>query len=122
MQAISTVLSQLYNLLKKLCNPLYQCLSADSFECGSIFYGALFKEMELQGLLLIPAVPYHDLSVSELYTKMRRIRSPACCRPGKSKKSQHSCNLSESVIVIADPVIRLAKSPKLENFKSFNLL
>lgn len=117
MQAISTVLSQLHNLLEKFRNPLYQCPSANSFECGSILYGALFKEIELQGLLLIPAVPYHDLSVSELYTKMRRIRSPAWCRLSKSKKSQHSCNLSESVMAIANPVIRLANGPKLKDFE-----
>jgi hypothetical protein len=117
MHAIDTVFSQLQNLLEKFRSPLYRCPHEASFECGSILYGALFKEMELQGLLPIPAAPYHDLSVSELYTKMQRIRSPAWCRPGKSKKSQHSCNLAESVMAIADSVTRLANGPELKDFE-----
>lgn len=117
MQAIGTVFSQLHALLEDFRSPLYQCPHGDSFECGSILYGALFKEMELQGLLPIPTAPYHDLSVPELYTKMQRIRSPAWCRPSKSKKSQHGCNLAERVMAIADPVLRLANGPELNDFE-----
>jgi hypothetical protein len=116
MQAISTVFSQLHDLLEEFRSQLYRCPRDDSFECGSILYGALFKEMELQGLLPIPTAPYHDLSVSELYTKMQRIRSPTWCRP-RSKKSQHGCNLAERVMAIADPVTRLANGPELKDFE-----
>lgn len=117
MQAIGTVFSQLHGLLEEFRSPLYRCPRDDSFECGSILYGALFKEMELQGLLPIPTAPYHDLSVSELCTKMQRIRSPAWCRPGKSKKSQHGCNLAGRIMAIADPVTRLAYGPELKDFE-----
>jgi hypothetical protein len=117
MQAIGTVFSQLQGLLEEFRSPLYRCPRDDSFECGSILYGALFKEMELQGLLPIPTAPYQDLSVSELCTKMQRIRSPTWCRPGKSKKSQHGCNLAEKIIAIADPVTRLANGPELKDFE-----
>jgi hypothetical protein len=118
MQAIGTVFSQLHDLLEEFRSPLYRCPRDDSFECGSILYGALFKEMELQGLLPIPMAPYRDFSVSELYTEMQRIKSPTWCRPGNSKRSQHhSCNLAERVIAIADPVTRLADGPKLKDFE-----
>ncbi|KAH8725724.1 hypothetical protein GQ44DRAFT_599689, partial [Phaeosphaeriaceae sp. PMI808] len=79
--AIGTVFSQLRDLLEEFRSPLYRCLRGDSFECGSILYGALFREMELQGLLPIPTAPYSGLRVSELYSKMQRIRSPVWCRP-----------------------------------------
>jgi hypothetical protein len=72
--------------------------------------------MELQGLLPIPTAPYHDLSVSELCTKMQHIRSPTWCRPGKSKKSQYGCNLAEMVMAIANPVTRFANGPELKDF------
>jgi hypothetical protein len=77
MQAISTVISQLQDLIQEYRNPLYQCPSGESFECGSILYGALTKEMELQGLLPVPTAPFSGLSVSELRIKMQRIRSPS---------------------------------------------
>jgi hypothetical protein len=86
MQAIGTVFSQLHDLLEEFRSLLYRCPLNDSFKCRSILYGALFKEMELQGLLPILTALYYDLSVSELCTKMQRIKSPTWCRPGKSKK------------------------------------
>ena len=107
---------QLQDLLQEFRNPLYRCPSGDSFECGSMLYGALSKEMELQGLLPVPTAPFYDISVSELYTKMQRIRSPSWCRPGKSKKGHHHCNLGEKVMAIADPVTRLANGPELKDF------
>lgn len=84
-----------------------------------MLYGALYKQMELQGLLPVPTAPYHDLSVSELYTKMERIKSPVWGRPGKSSKKaqQHGCNLAERVMGIANHVTRLANGPKLEDFE-----
>ncbi|KAH7066495.1 hypothetical protein FB567DRAFT_574280 [Paraphoma chrysanthemicola] len=118
-QAIGTVLSRLHELLEQYRSPLYQCPGDDSFECGSMLYGALYKQMELQGLLPVPTAPYHDLSVSELYTKMERIKSPVWGRPSKhSKKTQqHGCNLAERVMGIANHVTRLANGPKLEDFE-----
>lgn len=117
MQEIGIIFSQLHDLLEKSRSQLYRCPHDDSYEYGSILYGALFKEMELQGLLPIPTAPYHDLSASELCTKMQRIRSPTWCRPGKSKKSQHGCNLAEKVMAIADPVTRLANGPESKHFE-----
>jgi hypothetical protein len=118
MQAIGTVFSQLHNLLEEFRSPLYRCPHDDSFECGSILYGALFEEMELQGLLPILTAPYHDLSLSELCTKMQRIRSPTWCRLGKSKKIiHHGCKLAGRVIAIAEPVTRLANGPELKDFE-----
>ena len=117
MQAIGIIFSQLHDLLEEFRSPLCRYPRDDSFEYGPILYGALFKEMELQGLLPIPTAPYHDLSASELCTKMQRIRSPTWCRPGKSKKSQHGCNLAEKVMAIADPVTRLANGPESKHFE-----
>lgn len=77
--------------------------------------------MELQGLLPVPTAPYYDLRVSELYTKMQRIRSPAWCRPCKSKKSRHDCDLAEKVMAIGDPVTRLANGPQLKDFERWFL-
>jgi hypothetical protein len=116
MQEIGTVLSQLHDLLERFRSPSYRCPHDDSFECGAIHYGALFKQMELQRLLPIPTAPYCDLSVSELHIKMQRIRSPVWCRPGKSKKSRHGCDLAEMVMAIADRLTRLANGPKLTDF------
>lgn len=115
-QAIGTIFSKLQALLQEFRSPLYRCPSGDSFECGSILYGALTKEMELQGLLPVPTEPYSGLNVSELYTKMQRIRSPSWYSSRK-KKSQHSCNLREKVMAIAEPVTRLANGPELGDFE-----
>ncbi|KAH7070002.1 hypothetical protein BKA63DRAFT_421441 [Paraphoma chrysanthemicola] len=117
-QAVGTVLSGLHELLEQYRSPLYQCPRDDSFECGSMLYGALYKQMERQELLPIPTAPYHDLSVSELHTKMERIRSPVW-RPGKlsKKNQQHGCNLAEKVMGLANHVTRLANGPKLEDFE-----
>jgi hypothetical protein len=74
--------------------------------------------MERQGLLPISTVPYDGLSGSELYIKMERIRSPAWCRPGRSKKGQpHGCDLTARVMAIVDPVTRPANGPELKDFE-----
>jgi hypothetical protein len=117
MQAISTVISQLQDLIQEYRNPLYQCPSGESFECGSILYGALTKEMELQGLLPVPTTPFSGLSVSELRIKMQRIRSPSWSYGGKSKKNKHPCNLGKRVMEIADAVTVLASGPELNDFE-----
>jgi hypothetical protein len=48
---------------------------------------------------------------------MQRIKSPVWCRPAKSKKSQHHCDLTKRVMAIADPVTRLANGPELKDFE-----
>jgi hypothetical protein len=113
MEAIGTVFSQLQELRQEYRSPLYHCPGGNSFECGSMLFGALTKEMELQGLLPVPAAPFAGWSISKLYTKIQRIQSPSWSKP---KKSRHRCDLSERVMSIADPVTRLADGPRLEDF------
>lgn len=114
---MSTVFSQLQALLDEYRSQSYRCPSGDSFECGSVLFGALTKEMERQGLLPVPTAPFTGWSISELYTKIQRIRSPSWSSPGKSKKSRHHCDLGARVMAIADPVTRLADGPRLADLK-----
>lgn len=114
---MGTIFSQLQVLLQEFRSPLYQCPRGDSFECGSILYGALTKEMELQGLLPIPIAPYSGLSFSELYTKMQRIRSPRWCRPDKHKRGPHPCDLGAKVMEIVEPVTLLPNGLELKDFE-----
>ncbi|KAF2865654.1 hypothetical protein BDV95DRAFT_530978 [Massariosphaeria phaeospora] len=117
-QAIGTIFSRLQDLLEEFRSPHYRCPQGDSFECGSILYGALFKEMELQGLFPIPTAPYYDVSISELCNKMQLIRSPAWW-PSKSKKSKHCCDLTKRVMAIADSVTRFGNGPELKDFEFY---
>ena len=117
MQAISTIFSQLQALLDEYRSQSYKCPSGDSFECGSMLFGALTKEMELQGLFPVPKTPFVGWSISELYTKIQRIRSPSWSCSNKPKKSRHRCDLRARVMAIADPVTRLADGPRLEDLK-----
>lgn len=75
--------------------------------------------MDLHGLFPAPVAPYSGVSVSELYTKIQRIRSPAWCPLGRSKKGHHSCNLLAKIIAIADPITRLADGPELKDFEIY---
>ncbi|CBY01697.1 hypothetical protein IAQ61_010068 [Plenodomus lingam] len=118
-QAIDTIFSQLQSLLEELGSPQYQCPSGYPFECGSMLYGALTKEMDLQQLLPAPVAPYSGLSMVEVYKRIQRIRSPVWFFSGhRQKQIQHSCDLRVKVMAIADSATRLAIGPGLEDFKS----
>jgi hypothetical protein len=113
---MGTAISRLQSLLEEYRNPHYECPDGRSFECGSILYGALTKEMEFQGLLPVPIAPFSGLSMSKLYKKLQSIRSPLWTYPGK--KLRHTCNLGARVMAIANPVMRLANGPGLDDFRS----
>lgn len=113
-KAVGTIISQLKSLVEEYRDPHYQCPHGVSFECGSMLYGALSKELELHGLSPFPTAPYTGFSVSELSVKMRKIRSPSWYPQGK--KVKHSCSLDWGVMAIVDPVTRLAKGPELKDF------
>jgi hypothetical protein len=117
LEAISIVFSQLQELMQEYRSPLYQCRSGDSFECGSILYGALIKEMEVQGLWPPPTVPFSGWSISKLHTKLQLIRSPSWSTLDRPKARKHGCDLGASVMVIADSNLGLVNGPELEDFE-----
>ena len=118
-EAIGTVVSQLHNLLDKYRDVDYRCPSGFySFECGSILYGALTKEMDSSGLLVpYPVAPFPGMSFCELYSKVQDIKSPMWCSPGTGRyKSQHSCNLNEKVMEVANRVMSGVNGLELKEF------
>lgn len=118
-QAIGTVVSQLHNLLDEYRNTNYCCPSGNySFECGSILYGALTKEMDSLGLLVpYPVTPFSGISFWEIYSKVHNMKSPMWCNLGSGRyKSQHSCNLNEKVRKIANRVMYGVNGLKLKDF------
>lgn len=117
MQATGTIFSQLQALIDEYRCQSYTCPTGDSFECGSMLLGALTKEMELQGLFPVPTAPFIGWSISELYTKIQRLRSPSWSSSSKSKKSRHRCDLGARIMAIANPVTHLADGPRLEDLE-----
>ncbi|KAH8730304.1 hypothetical protein GQ44DRAFT_701142 [Phaeosphaeriaceae sp. PMI808] len=115
-EAIGTIFSQLQDLLQEYRSPQYFCPSGGSFECGSIHYGALTKELELHGLLPVPVAPFTGLSTPGLCIKLQQIRSPMWwSHPRKGR--QHPCSLSGRVMAITDTATRLAYGPELKDFE-----
>jgi len=117
MQAVGTVISKLQDLLSEYLDPYYKCPSGShSFECGSILYGALTKELNLAGLMVpYPVAPYPGLDVGELYSKLQHIKSPSWGYPGKIK-SRHPCDLNQRVMGIANKVLCFPDGLDLKDF------
>ncbi|KAF2810992.1 uncharacterized protein BDZ99DRAFT_508368 [Mytilinidion resinicola] len=79
--AIHALVSQLHSLLDEYHSADYSCpRNGYSFECGSMLYGALTKQMEsLELLAPQPVAPFSGMSLRELDSKMRNIKSPLWC-------------------------------------------
>lgn len=61
------------------------------FECSSIMYGALTKQMQSNNLLSpIPTVPFLNLNYKQLVEKLLSFESPQWCRPYSSCSSYNS--------------------------------
>lgn len=118
-EAIGTIISQLHGLLDEYRSTDYCCPSGNySFECGSILYGALTKEMDSLGLLVpYQVAPFPAMSFSEIYSKVHNVKSPMWSNPGSGRyRSQHSCNLNEKVTEIANSVMYGVNGLKLKDF------
>jgi hypothetical protein len=115
---IGTLVARLHDLLEEYRNPNYVCpKGSHSFECGSILYGALSKQMKSAGLLEpYPVAPFSGMSFEEIYSKVRQFKSPKWCYPGKKKFTAHSCDLGEKVTEIAEMVIHSAYGFHLKDF------
>jgi hypothetical protein len=124
LQAIVTVVSRLRDLLDENGNPSYQCPhSCHSFECGSILYGALSRQMRSAGLPTDPPTALcYGLGFWETYTKLQDIKSPVWYdlrnHGLKSKRllNPHPCSLRERVDNIIAEVIHLADGFSLRDF------
>lgn len=79
-----------------------------------MLYGALVKGMESQNLSPAPKIPYSGLMISEIYTKIRRIRSPKWYH---TFRALHRCDLNEMVLAAVDPITHLATGPELKDFE-----
>lgn len=118
-QAIGTLVARLHDLLEEYRNPNYLCPNGGhSFECGSILYGALAREMELAGLLApYPVAPFSGLSFGEIHLKLQHFRSPSWCYPDRYKTAKsHPCNLRGRVTKIAEEAIHPANGLDLKDF------
>ncbi|PVH96337.1 hypothetical protein DM02DRAFT_674890 [Periconia macrospinosa] len=118
-EVTEAIVAQLHGLLEEYSDPNYQCPDdGPSFECGSILYGALIREMRLAGLLVSDFVPsVRDMDLSEILNKMQSFRSPEWCYPGRYKsRFQHSCSLKARVAEIVNSSIHPGKGLDLEDF------
>jgi hypothetical protein len=100
---IGLVVSQLHDLLDEFRQRDYKCPSGvSSFECGSMLYGALTKEMEVSGLLSpFPTAPFAEMTFEELRTKIYEMRAPAWSS-GHRRNYPHLCDLRSRVIEVVD--------------------
>jgi hypothetical protein len=107
----------LHDLLEEYHSPTYSCPTGYSFECGSILYGALTKELISTGLLVpCPVDPSSGWTLGRIYSKVHNIRSPTWYDAGSRRKSQHPCNLNQKVTEVADRVMGEVNGLRLEDF------
>lgn len=101
---IALVVSQLHDLLDEFRQRDYECPSGvNSFECGSMLYGALTKEMEASGLLSpFPTAPFAGMTFEELRTKIHGMKAPTWSNGGHRRDYPHPCDLRSIVIEIVD--------------------
>ncbi len=124
LQSIGTIVSRLQDLLDEYGNPSYQCPTGyHSFECGSILYGSLSRQMKLAGLLMNSSTAScYGLGFWETYTKLQDIKSPVWydCRghtwKHRNTPELHPCNLRERVDKIIAEVIHLADGFSFKDF------
>src|SRR5262245_23173728 len=91
----------------------------DSFECGSILYGALTKGMDsLQLLEPYPAAPFSGISFEVLCLKACNIRSPRWSDPRGmyGYGNEHPCYLNRKVADIAAKVMNGIHGLELKDF------
>lgn len=90
--AIAGLIFQLEETRDELQNGSKGC----GFECSSIMYGALTKEMHLNALLsLRPVAPFPDLNYRSLVQKVLSFRSPVWYGQFSYYSSyQHNCQYS----------------------------
>ncbi|KAF2475405.1 uncharacterized protein BDR25DRAFT_340167 [Lindgomyces ingoldianus] len=103
-EAIGNVISQLHDLLDEYCQRDYHCPSGiNSFESGSILYGALAKGMEWSGLLApYPVAPFFGMSFGELCSNVYNMKSPVWSNSGYKRDYKHPCNLKDKIAKIVD--------------------
>jgi hypothetical protein len=114
---IGTLVARVHDLLEEYRSPNYRCPEGYSFECGSILYGALSKQMKPAGLLEpYPVAPFSGLGFDETNSKLRDFKSPEWCTPGGHRLMIHSCDLRETVTEIADIAITSVNGLCLKDF------
>ncbi|KAJ9310393.1 hypothetical protein DTO217A2_172 [Paecilomyces variotii] len=91
-QAINTIILMLQAKSKALLSGSQGC----SFECNSIMYGALTKQMQSNSLLSpVPVAPFLNLNYNGLVLKLGSFKSPEWFSPGSDypyrKPTLHSC-------------------------------
>lgn len=119
-QGIDAIVAQLHDLLGEYGNPNYSCPSGNySFECGSILFGALTREMQSAGLLVHNFMPsFSNTNLWEVVSKVQGFRSPSWCYPGNYRtRSRHPCSLEERVTNIVNSIIGSDNGLDLEDFE-----
>ncbi|KAJ9205085.1 hypothetical protein DTO164E3_1708 [Paecilomyces variotii] len=92
-QAINNIIILLQEKREALLSGSEGC----GFECSSIMYGALTKQMQSNGLLSpVPVAPFLNLNYEGLVWKLRSFKSPQWCGPYSKYHSsyRHECSHS----------------------------
>ncbi|KAL4905059.1 hypothetical protein BDW74DRAFT_18669 [Aspergillus multicolor] len=98
--AIESIISQLDSLRNDFLTGKRGC----HFECASMMYGALTKEMHLKDLLSpVPLAPFSGLNYKSLVKRVRSFKEPVWYSThGTYHLRQHECPDSEFASVLGD--------------------
>ena len=100
----------------------YNCRysSMNSFECGSILYGALTKELErLDILVLESSAPFLVLSLDAIIKKVQSVKSPTWYSSNRRDLCigtipSHSCSLKTDLDIVIASLNQKTKGLQLE--------
>jgi hypothetical protein len=86
----------LFRLLHETRDELLSGRRGCGYECSSIMYGALSKQMQSDALLSPrPAAPYPSLTYKSLVQRVSSFKSPQWCGPSSHyARYQHRCPAS----------------------------
>ncbi|KAL3456036.1 hypothetical protein BJX64DRAFT_52791 [Aspergillus heterothallicus] len=98
--AIEDVLYRLYDTREGFLSGSCGCNYSCNYECDSIMYGALTKEMRSANLLSPkPVAPYDKISYEGLVKKLKAFKSPSWYPSGRR---HHSCSTSNFSTIFQD--------------------